>query len=104
MWANDFRVGSQAPHFCALAPMPMVALRTGRLCQYTPSGSGTRPSSFLLNLVTTAPYRPVISAFGIRVVLMCAPRGLASTSRHQPSAECDTCRPDFCRPLVLGCP
>ena len=55
MCANDFRLRSQACHFCDFAPMPIVALSTGRLCQYTPNGSGTRPSSFLLNLFTSAP-------------------------------------------------
>ncbi len=75
MCANDFRLRSQASHFWALAPMPMVALSTARLCQYTPSGSGTRPSSFLLNRLATAPYRPVISAWGIRVV----PIGVSSS-------------------------
>jgi hypothetical protein len=52
----------------------MTLESTARLCHITSAGSGTSPSSLRLNRFSTYPYKPVISAFGIRVVLdMLAP-------------------------------
>ena len=50
----------------------MMLVSTARLCHITSAGSGTSPSSLRLNRFSTYPYRPVISALGIRGVLdMC---------------------------------
>ena len=63
----------------------MKAFSTGRLCHITPSGSGTSPNILLLNRLHTAPYRPVISTAGTRVVLVMSPPGeLVSDIRHRP--------------------
>src|SRR4051812_15045893 len=69
MCANDFRVWSHWSHFCSFWPKPIDAFSTGTLCHITPSDSGTRPNILLLNVLTSAPYRPVISLAGIRVVM-----------------------------------
>jgi hypothetical protein len=42
---------------------------TARLCHITPRASGTSPSIFRLKRFKTYLYGPVISAWGIRVVL-----------------------------------
>src|SRR3954454_15920826 len=70
MCANDFRVSSHRSHFCSFWPKLIEAFRTGTLCHITPSDSGTRPKSRLLNTLTSAPYGPVISLAGIRVVMV----------------------------------
>ena len=46
-----------------------MLVSTGRLCHITSAGSGTSPSSLRLNRFSIHPYKPVISALGIRVVL-----------------------------------
>src|SRR3954466_9130592 len=69
MCANDFRVWSHWSHFCILRPKPIDAFMTGTLCHITPSDSGTRPNILLLNVLTSAPYGPVICLAGIRVVM-----------------------------------
>ena len=51
----------------------MTLVSTGRLCHITSAGSGTSPSSFRLNRFTRYPYKPVISALGIRGVLAMLP-------------------------------
>jgi len=50
-------------------------LSTGLWCHITSSGSATSPNIFLLIRFITAPYRPVISALGMRgLLVMSAPR------------------------------
>ena len=44
-------------------------MSTGRFCHITAAPSGTSPSIFRLNRFKRYPYKPVISALGIRVVL-----------------------------------
>src|SRR3954463_7575869 len=69
MCANDFKVWSHWSHFCIFWPKPIDAFSTGTLCHITPSDSGTRPNILLLIVLTSAPYGPVISLAGIRVVM-----------------------------------
>ena len=83
MCANDFRLSSHASHFCSLLAEAHAGLEHGgTLCHITPSGSGTRPSILLLNLFTSAPYRPVIG-FGWILVVICPPLGKSWLRRHQ---------------------
>src|SRR5688572_16392759 len=98
MCAYDFRVGSHLSHFCSFWPKPIDAFNTGTLCHITPSDSGTRPNILLLNVLTSAPYGPVISLAGIRMV-MTPPgcRTLLSTSRHRPGPSCDKPSHPGCR-------
>ena len=69
MCANDFRFSSHCVPLLQLLAEAHAALSTGTLCHITPSDSGTRPNILLLNIFTSAPYRPVISVAGIRVVM-----------------------------------
>src|SRR5215208_5540919 len=73
MWANDFRFSSHVSHFWTLLPIAKLAFSTLRLCQYTPSGVGTCPIIFVAIRFISAPLMPVISAGGIRVVLVISP-------------------------------
>jgi len=47
----------------------MLALSPGTWCHITPSDSGTLPNIRLLNILTIAPYGPVISNGSILVVM-----------------------------------
>ena len=67
MCAKTLRFSSHSFHVLAFFDMPIMVIRTGLLCHITASCSGTSPSILLLNVFTTAPQRPVISVFGIRV-------------------------------------
>jgi len=69
MWANDLRFSSHASHFCALRPIAKLKLSTFRLCHATSTGSATSPSILRDIRFTNQPYKPVSSAFGIRVLL-----------------------------------
>jgi hypothetical protein len=74
----------------AFRPRPRLAFSTGLLCHITPRDSGTSPNILLLNLLSTAPYGPVISAGGTRVLpVMSPPRLLISAWRHRPRPICD---------------
>src|SRR3954452_17033799 len=85
MCANDLSVGSHWSHFCRLRPKPIDAFMTGTLCHITPSDSGTRPNILLLNVLTSAPYGPVISLAGIRVVM--TPPGRRTYCRHSDTSR-----------------
>src|SRR4051794_23729112 len=80
MCANDFSVWSHWSHFCSFWPKPIDAFSTGTLCHITPSDSGTRPNILLLNILTSAPYGPVISLAGIRMVM--TPPGRRTCCQH----------------------
>ena len=73
IWANDFRFSSHVSHFLTLLPIAKLAFSTLGLCQYTPSGVGTCPIIFVAIRFISAPLMPVISAGGIRVVLVMSP-------------------------------
>src|SRR5215208_4195571 len=73
MWANDFRFSSHVSHFWTLLPIAKLAFSTLGLCQYTPSGVGTCPIIFVAIRFVSAPLMPVISAGGIRVVVVMSP-------------------------------
>src|SRR5215212_7704914 len=70
MWAIAFRFSSHVSHFWTLLPIAKLAFSTLGLCQYTPSGVGTCPIIFVAIRFISAPLMPVISAGGIRVVLL----------------------------------
>ena len=70
MCAYVFRLRSSLSHFSTLRPKPIEPNRTARLCHMTPAASGTSPSCFRLSRFSIQPDRPVISAFGSRVVLV----------------------------------
>ena len=70
MWANDFNCLSHASHLSVLPKKPNIVLSTRWLCHITPSESGTSPSRFLLKRFASAPWKPVISADGMRVMAM----------------------------------
>src|SRR6476659_3969847 len=80
MCAYDFRVSSHLSHFCSFWPKLIDALSTGTLCHITPSDSGTRPNILLLNVLTSAPYGPVILLAGIRMVM--TPPGCRTCDPH----------------------
>src|SRR5215211_3562315 len=73
MWAKDFRFSPHSSHFWTLLPIAKLAFSTLGLCQYTPSGVGTCPIIFVAIRFISAPLMPVISACGIRVVLVMSP-------------------------------
>ena len=73
MWAKVVRLGSSWSHFPTLRPNPMELKSTGRLCHITPAASGTSPRCFRLSRFSIHPYKPVISAIGIRGVLAMLP-------------------------------
>src|SRR3954465_13255117 len=85
MCANDFSVWSHWSHFCNLRPKPIDAFSTGTLCHITPSDSGTRPNILLLNVLTSAPYGPVISLAGIRMDM--TPPGCRPCCQHPDTAR-----------------
>src|SRR5215212_813099 len=90
MWANDFRFSSHVSHFWTLLPIAKLAFSTLGLCQYTPSGVGTCPTIFVAIRFISAPLTPVISAGGIRVVLvMSPPLTVVLNMRHRTRAGCD---------------
>ncbi len=69
MCAYELNVRSHSSHLRSFWPKAIEAFTTGTLCHITPSDSGTRPNILLLNILMTAPYGPVISLAGIRVVM-----------------------------------
>src|SRR5918995_7441801 len=90
MWANDFRFSSHVSHFWTFLPIAKLAFSTLGLCQYTPSGVGTCPTIFVAIRFISAPLMPVISAGGIRVVLlMCPPLSVVLNMRHRRRVGCD---------------
>src|SRR3954471_14757934 len=102
MCANDFSVWSHWSHFCSLRPKPIDAFMTGTLCHITPSDSGTRPNILLLNVLTSAPYGPVISFAGIRMDM--TPPGVRACDQHPDTARAHpvTCgRDNFSTPVTI---
>src|ERR687894_864150 len=87
MWANDFRFSSHVSHFWTLLPIAKLAFSTLGLCQYTPSGVGTCPIIFVAIRFISAPFMPVISAGGIRVVLVMSPPLLGVLYMETPDAS-----------------
>src|SRR3954453_20883649 len=100
MCANDFSVWSHWSHFCSLRPKPIDAFMTGTLCHITPSDSGTPPNILLLNVLTSAPYGPVISLAGIRVVM--TPPGRRTYCRHSDTSRVELVTTESTFPMRLS--
>src|SRR3954452_8352721 len=82
MWANDFRLSSHWSHFCALRPTLKEKLSTFLLCHATATGSATSPSILRDIRLTIAPYTPVSSALGMRVLPAISASGVSLAVRH----------------------
>jgi hypothetical protein len=59
------------------------------LCQYTPTGVGTCPIIFVAIRFISAPLMPVISAGGIRVVLVMSPPFVGGSEHKDTGGEPD---------------
>ena len=90
MAAKVERFESSRSHCSAFRLNPIASLSTARWCHSTPRASGTSPRIFRLIRLITAPYNPVTSASGTRVLLdISASSDHRQTWRRRACPACD---------------